>query len=70
MIIKDMRIGSIMADYPETLEVLADYELDCRHCMKAKYETLEQAAEMHGFPLEQLLYELNDAIGETTGGAL
>lgn len=62
MITKDMRIGRILADYPEAVEVLADYDLDCHHCMKSKYETLEQAAEMHGFSLDQMLYELNDAV--------
>jgi|GEM_PF-3527634 len=70
MITKDMRIGSVMVNYPETLEVLADYELDCRNCMKAKYETLEQAAQMHGFPLEQMLYELNDVISHGAEDAL
>lgn len=64
MITKNMRIGQILEDYPETIEVLSDYELDCRHCMKAKYETLEQAAEMHRLSLDQMLYELNDVIGQ------
>jgi hybrid cluster-associated redox disulfide protein len=62
-ITKDTRIGQILAEYPKACEVLADYELDCYCCMKAKFETVEQAAQMHGFSLDQMLYELNDAIG-------
>lgn len=64
VITKDMRIGTILADYPETNDIFVEYEMDCFHCLKSKFETLEQAAQVHGYDVNELLYVLNEAVTE------
>lgn len=59
MIDKYMTIGKIIKNYPEKIEVLMDFGLDCTGCLSAKFETLEQASVVHGVDLEELIYELN-----------
>lgn len=60
MITTDMTIGKILKNNPEKADILMDFGLDCIGCLSAKFETLEQAAKVHGVNLEQLIYELND----------
>jgi len=55
-----MTIGKILRNNPEKIDVLMDFGLDCIGCLSVKFETLEQAAKVHGVSLEQLIYELND----------
>ncbi|MHC1682783.1 MAG: DUF1858 domain-containing protein [Clostridiaceae bacterium] len=60
MITMDMTIGKILKHYPEKIDVLMDFGLDCIGCLSAKFETLEQASKVHGIDLDFLLYELNE----------
>ncbi|MDP4177324.1 MAG: DUF1858 domain-containing protein [Bacillota bacterium] len=60
MITKDMTIGKILKNYPEKIEVLMDLGLDCTGCLSGRFETVEQAAKVHGMDLEELIYELNE----------
>ncbi|MBC2582695.1 DUF1858 domain-containing protein [Clostridium sp. DJ247] len=59
MITKNMTIGKIINNYPEKIEVLLDFGLECTGCLSAKFETLEKASMVHGFDLDELIYELN-----------
>lgn len=59
MITKDMTIGKIIKHYPEKIEVLMEFGLYCNDCLSAKFETVEKAAQVHGFDLEELIYQLN-----------
>lgn len=61
-ITKDMTIGEVMRDYPETAEVLMKNGLRCIGCVMAMMETLEQGTKSHGINLEKLLKELNETI--------
>lgn len=60
MITADMKIGKILKNYPEKIDILMDLGLDCIGCLSSKFETLEQAAKVHGIDLDFLLYELNE----------
>lgn len=59
LINKNTTIVKILKNYPDKIEILMDFGLDCVGCLSAKYETLEEAAGVHGVDLEELIYELN-----------
>ncbi|MBU5592345.1 DUF1858 domain-containing protein [Clostridium sp. MSJ-4] len=56
---KDMTIGEIVRQYPETIEVLMSFGMGCVGCPASQMETLEEAAMVHGFDVEELLNALN-----------
>ncbi len=58
-ITKDMYIGQILRDKPESAEILFQYGMGCIGCPSAQMETLEQAAAVHGIELDELLKKLN-----------
>ena len=59
MITKDMRIGEIIRQHPETLKVFEKNGLDCFECQIADFEELEHGAGVHKVDVERLLLELN-----------
>lgn len=61
MITKEMIIGDIIRQYPDTITIFARYGLECFECQIADLETLEHGAGFHNIALEQLLIELNSA---------
>lgn len=58
-ITKDMTIGEIVRDYPESIEILMSFGMGCVGCPASQMETLEEAAIVHGFELNDLLEALN-----------
>ncbi|MCY6372125.1 DUF1858 domain-containing protein [Clostridium ganghwense] len=61
-ITKDMTIGEIVRNYPNSPEVLMSFGMMCVGCPSAQGETLEEAAMVHGMDIEKLLEELNKNI--------
>ncbi|ASW44393.1 DUF1858 domain-containing protein [Clostridium isatidis] len=59
MISKDMTIGEIIRNNPDSVEILMAFGMGCVGCPSAQGETLEEAAAVHGLNLEGLLAELN-----------
>ena len=59
VISKDMLIMDVVDANPNAPEILLSYGMHCLGCAIAHGETLEQAAEVHGIDLEQLLADLN-----------
>lgn len=59
---KDMTIGEIVANYPETVKVLFSFGMGCVGCPSAQSETIEEAAQVHGFELDELLSKLNESV--------
>lgn len=59
MITKDMTIGEILRVKPEAAQVLMDMGMGCLGCPSAQFETLEQACEVHGQEVEDILEKLN-----------
>ena len=57
MITKDMTIGEILRVKPESAQVLMDMGMGCLGCPSAQFETLEQACEVHGQDVEDILAE-------------
>jgi hybrid cluster-associated redox disulfide protein len=58
-ITKEMTIGEVVRNYPEKAETLMEFGMGCVHCPSAQFETLEQAAMVHGIKLEDFLVALN-----------
>lgn len=59
---KDMTIGALVREYPETIDVLFTNGMGCVGCPSSQAETLEQACMVHGISLESLLSELNSKL--------
>ena len=58
-ITKDMRIGEIIRNKPESIDILLRFGLGCVGCPASQMETLEEAAMVHGIELNELLKALN-----------
>lgn len=59
MITKDMTIGEILNTKPEAAQVLIDMGMGCLACPSAQFETLEEACEVHGQDIDDILAKLN-----------
>lgn len=58
-ITKNMTIGEIVRNYPDSVETLMSFGMGCVGCPSAQAETLEEAAMVHGMDIEKLLEALN-----------
>lgn len=56
---KNMTFHEVMSLNPETVKVLAKFNLGCVGCRGAQHETLEQGAIAHGLDVQDLLKALN-----------
>ena len=56
---KDMTIGELLEKAPEKAQILLDAGMHCLGCPASQAETLEEACEVHGIEVEDLLNELN-----------
>ncbi|MBU1120800.1 MAG: DUF1858 domain-containing protein [archaeon] len=62
---KEMTLGEIARDYPETISVLFEYGMHCIGCPVSMMETLEQGAKAHGMSEEKInkmIEEMNKKI--------
>ncbi len=56
---KDITIGELLEKAPEKAEILLNAGMHCLGCPASQAETLEEACEVHGIDVEELLEELN-----------
>ncbi|WP_315076623.1 DUF1858 domain-containing protein [uncultured Clostridium sp.] len=59
MITKDMTVGEIIRIKENAPEILMSFGMGCVGCPSAQAESLEDAANVHGLNLEDLLKALN-----------
>ena len=59
MITRDMLIGEILKEKPQSAEVLMSFGMGCIGCPSSQMESLEQAAAVHGLNVEDILIALN-----------
>ena len=57
---KDTRIGEILEKAPEKAEILLNSGMHCIGCPASQMETLEEACEVHGIDVEEVLTKLNE----------
>jgi hybrid cluster-associated redox disulfide protein len=63
-ITKEMSIGTIVQNHPQTVRVFLNHGLMCVGCAAARFETLEQGATAHGIDVEALVSDLNAAVAQ------
>ena len=56
---KDIKIGELLEKHPEKAEVLLAAGMHCLGCPASQAETIEEACEVHGIDVEELVKELN-----------
>ncbi len=56
---KNTKIGEILEKAPEKAEVLLAAGMHCLGCPASQEETLEEACQMHGIDVEELVKNLN-----------
>ena len=61
IITKDMTIAEAFKLKPQIGGVLMSKGMHCLGCVIAQGETIEQAAEVHGLDLDELIKEINEA---------
>ncbi len=61
-ITKDMTIGEVVRNFPQSVRVLMSFGMGCVGCPSAQAETLEEAAMVHGMNLDELMNALNAAV--------
>lgn len=61
-ITRDMTMGYIVKEFPETVEVFQRYGMGCLTCPTAQLESLEKGAMLHGLDINSLLGELNKVV--------
>ena len=56
---KDTRIGEILETAPEKAEILLNVGMHCIGCPASQMETLEEACDVHGIDVEEVVEKLN-----------
>ena len=65
-ITKDMPIGDVVQNYPQTVEVFLKHGLMCFGCAIARFENVEQGALAHGINVDALIKDLNAAVPQSS----
>ena len=61
-ITREMPIGEVVQNYPQTIEVFLRHGLMCFGCAIARFENVEQGAAAHGINIDALIEDLNAAV--------
>ena len=56
---KNTRIGEILEIAPEKSEILLEIGMHCLGCPASQMETIEEACEVHGIDVDELIEKLN-----------
>ena len=56
---KTTRIGELLENYPDKADILLQAGMHCLGCPASQMETLEEACEVHGIDVEELVEILN-----------
>ena len=56
---KNIKIGELLEQAPEKAEILLDAGMHCLGCPASQAETLEEACEVHGINVDELVEEQN-----------
>ena len=56
---KDTLIGDLLQKAPEKADILLEAGMHCLSCPASQMETLEEACEVHGIDVNEILEQLN-----------
>ena len=59
MIEKDMTIGELLEKFPEKADILLEAGMHCLGCPASQMETLEEACDVHGIDVNEVVEKLN-----------
>ena len=59
MIERTTKIGELLEQAPEKAEILLQAGMHCLGCPASQAETIEEACEVHGIDVEELLEQIN-----------
>jgi hybrid cluster-associated redox disulfide protein len=71
-ITREMPIGTVVKEHPETVPVFLKHGLHCIGCHVAAFESVAEGAQAHGIEVDTLMADLNeaaDAAAKSTGEA-
>ena len=57
---KTTKIGEILEKAPEKAEILLSVGMHCLGCPASQAETLEEACDVHGIDVEEVVEKLNE----------
>ena len=60
MIEKTTKIGELLEKAPEKAQILLDAGMHCLGCPASQAETLEEACEVHGIDVDELIKKINE----------
>ena len=58
---KDTKIGEILEVAPDKADILLEIGMHCLGCPASQMETLEEACQVHGIDVNEVLKKLNDS---------
>jgi len=61
-ITKDLIIGDVLDQYPNTAEIFFSIGMHCLGCPASRGETIEEACMVHSADVDELVDRLNEAI--------
>ena len=56
---KDITIGELLEKAPEKAEILLEIGMHCLGCPASQMETLEEACDVHGIDVNEVVEKLN-----------
>jgi len=56
---KNTKIGDLLKEAPEKAEILLEAGMHCLGCPASQSETIEEACDVHGINVDDLLRKLN-----------
>ena len=59
MIEKTITIGELLEKHPDKADILLEAGMHCLGCPASQAETIEEACDVHGVDVEELLEKLN-----------
>ena len=59
-ITREMTIEDVVSKFPETIKVFMQAGLGCLGCSAARFENIEQGAQVHGIDIDRLMVDLNE----------
>lgn len=59
-IVKEMTIGELLEKAPEKADILLEAGMHCLGCPASQGETIEEACEVHGIDVNELLKKINE----------
>ena len=59
---KEMTIGEVVRNYPESIKVLAGFGMGCVGCPSAQSETFEEACQVHRINIDEIIVALNESV--------